>query len=116
LLLSFIISRVLIDTMPTLRTRASRGELPDPSQTPPSARKSKMRGDAIEVRESIEAKGDMDDDVEMEDADKGDVDADGESDVDADGEPDDVEPERGPKSLLQLIESSAHYLSNYEEE
>lgn len=91
-------------------------------------------GDAIEVQESIEAKPSVDEDVEMEDAggpDKGDAaapgaDADGDADgeADADGEPDDTgtgaaptpTPSREPKNLHQQIETTAHYLSNYEEE
>jgi chromatin structure-remodeling complex subunit RSC1/2 len=74
-----------------------------------------MANDAIEVRESIEAKGDVDDDIDMEDADSparkededvdmdgdgdadagadadadADADGDGDADADADGEPDD---------------------------
>jgi chromatin structure-remodeling complex subunit RSC1/2 len=102
-----------------------------------------MAGDAIEVRESIEAKGDVDKDVEMEDAidaagdvveedaeadadadaeadpdAEGEVDADGEPDVDADGEPDDgdAQPARDTKDLLNLIDETQSYLSNYEEE
>jgi chromatin structure-remodeling complex subunit RSC1/2 len=109
-----------------------------------------MAGDAIEVRESIEAKGDADDDVVMadaidakreevvedadapaeEDADadaEGELDADGEpdeeldadADADADGEPDDgdsTQRRRDLRELLNLIDETQSYLSNYQEE
>lgn len=88
-----------------------------------------MAGDAIEVRESIEAKGD----VEMSDVqdtvaarryskDDGDADADGELDadgdfdMDADGEPDDdAEQAQNQESidLLQLIKQTTEYLCEY---
>lgn len=88
-----------------------------------------MPGDAIEVRESIEAKGDVDDDVEMEDADSptrrdgrdadadADADADGDADMDADGEPDDMteqaRQEEDWRDLLQLIRDTSEYLCRY---
>ena len=90
-----------------------------------------MPADAIEVRESIEAKGDVDDDVEMEDADSpvrraddemdldadalGDEDAD--ADADADGEPDDMGDEARQeeewRNVLQLIKDTSEYLCHY---
>lgn len=99
--------------------------------------------DAIEVRESIEAKGDMDEDVEMGDAgaprdavgstaksgavadaettDAGtNVDADAEAegepgdDIDADGDPDDeVVRDDGTKDMLSLIRETSEYLCDY---
>lgn len=94
-----------------------------------------MANDAIEVRESIEAKGDVDDDVEMEDADspahrehgemdvdaEGDQDADGDADADADadadGEPDYMDEqarqEEEWRNLLQLIKDTSEYLCRY---
>lgn len=87
-----------------------------------------MAGDAIEVRESIEAKGD----VEMSDAQDtvaarrykddadadadGDIDADGDVDMDAEGEPDDdVDQAQNQESidLLQLIKQTTEYLCDY---
>lgn len=90
--------------------------------------------DAIEVRESIEAKGDVDDDVEMEDADadakdneprkaanKGkdadmahdrDNDDDDEKDQDED-EDEDEEESDSAKDLLQLIRDTSEYLCRY---
>jgi len=102
-----------------------------------------MAGDAIEVRESIEAKGDADEDIAMEDAidaagddakddapmktdtdpdadAPADMDADGEPDeeVDADGEPDEggAQPAQNIRELLNLIDETQSYLSNYKEE
>ena len=96
-----------------------------------------MPADAIEVRESIEAKGDVDDDVEMEDADSpvrraddemdldadadadadGDEDADADADADADGEPDDIGDEARQeeewRNILQLIKDTSEYLCHY---
>lgn len=87
-----------------------------------------MPGDAIEVRESIEAKGDVDEDVEMEDAedatrpndgdDAADADADADDDVDADGEPDDdadvaQEYDNSARDLLQLIRETSEYLCRF---
>ena len=96
-----------------------------------------MPADAIEVRESIEAKGDVDDDVEMEDADSpvrraddemdldadadadadGDEDADADADADADGEPDDIGDEALQeeewRNILQLIKDTSEYLCHY---
>jgi len=96
-----------------------------------------MPGDAIEVRESIEAKGDVDEDIEMEDADGSatprknkdknkDKDADGDikmggasgtGDVDADGEPDDevaqTQQDDSQRDLLQLIRETSEYLCRY---
>ena len=92
-----------------------------------------MPADAIEVRESIEAKGDMDDDIEMEDADSpvrraddamdldadahGDEDADADADADADGEPDDIGDEARQeeewRNVLQLIKDTSEYLCHY---
>jgi chromatin structure-remodeling complex subunit RSC1/2 len=86
-----------------------------------------MPGDAIEVRESIEAKGDVDDDIEMEDADSPerrqdedvDMDADGDADADADadGEPDDMDEqarqEEEWRNTLQLIKDTSEYLCRY---
>ncbi len=94
-----------------------------------------MPADAIEVRESIEAKGDVDDDVEMEDADSpvrrgddemdldadadadGDEDADADADADADGEPDDISDEARQeeewRNVLQLIKDTSEYLCHY---
>ena len=79
---------------------------------------------SIEVRDSIEAKGANDEDVEMEDAgDQMDIDADADADAegeeDAEGEPDDGEPSRSssdPKNLLQVIDNTSQYLCNYTEE
>jgi len=91
---------------------------------------------ASEVRESIEAKGSEDDqDVDMDDADAADSaeidvavadrDADGDDDADADGEVDPdadhaggkdaVQHGREGRDLLSLIESTSHYLCNFEE-
>lgn len=109
-----------------------------------------MEGDAIEVRESIEAKGNKDEDVVMGDATdatnergasadadadadadaEGDVDAEGEpdeeadadadADADAEGEPDDgdsnTQQRRDQRELLNLIDATQSYLSNYKEE
>lgn len=89
--------------------------------------------DAIEVRETIEAKGDVDDDIDMDDADSpmrnendemdvdvdGDADADGEADADADadGEPDDMGEEARQeeewRNLLQVIKDTSEYLCQY---
>ncbi|KAK4156835.1 hypothetical protein C8A00DRAFT_40741 [Chaetomidium leptoderma] len=132
--------------MPTLRERPSRGEMspakkgsqnsPTAMRSTPRKRRGSMSNDAIEVRESIEAKGDVndvndDDDVEMEDAysparkEDEDEDADGEADadadvdmdVDADGEPDDVSEqtrqEEEWRNILQLIKDTSEYLCRY---
>ncbi|KAL2194527.1 hypothetical protein P885DRAFT_42786 [Corynascus similis CBS 632.67] len=130
--------------MPTLRERPSRGEIspakasqnsPTATRSTPRKRRSSMANDAIEVRESIEAKGDVDDDVEMEDADspahrehgemdvdaEGDQDADGDADADADadadGEPDYMDEqarqEEEWRNLLQLIKDTSEYLCRY---
>jgi chromatin structure-remodeling complex subunit RSC1/2 len=127
--------------MPTLRERPSRGEMspakkashnsPTATRSTPRKRRSSMANDAIEVRESIEAKGDVDDDVEMEDADSpargedeemdvdadGDPDGDGDADADADGEPDDMDEqarqEEEWRNLLQLIKDTSEYLCRY---
>lgn len=96
-----------------------------------------MANDAIEVRESIEAKGDVDDDIEMDDADAesparrededvdmdadgdadADADADGDADADADGEPDDMDEqarqEEEWRNILQLIKDTSEYLCHY---
>jgi chromatin structure-remodeling complex subunit RSC1/2 len=90
-----------------------------------------MPGDAIEVRESIEAKGDVDDDIEMEDADSperkqdedvdmdadGDADGHADADTDADGEPDDMDEqarqEEEWRNTLQLIKDTSEYLCRY---
>jgi chromatin structure-remodeling complex subunit RSC1/2 len=93
-----------------------------------------------EAHESIEAKFARDEDVEMRDAvdpanDDEDADAEGESDIDAEGEPDedmdadaeadaDGEPDdsqmsagaRQERDLLELIEETAKYLCELEEE
>lgn len=84
--------------------------------------------DAIEVRESIEAKGDVDDDVEMEDADANDddkrkaADKDQDADMADDREDDDEEDEDededeeesdSAKDLLQLIRDTSEYLCRY---
>lgn len=87
---------------------------------------------SIEVRDSIEAKGTNDEDVDMEDAENQmdvdadadadadvDADADAEGEEDADGEPDDVVPSRSskdPRDLVQIIESTSNYLCNFTEE
>ena len=81
---------------------------------------------SIEVRDSIEAKGTNDEDVDMEDAENqmdvdadADADADAEGEEDADGEPDDAAPSRsskGPRDLVQVIENTSNYLCNYTEE
>ena len=136
--------------MPTLRERPSRGEISSSknlssstSRTPTKARKQHdMAGEAIEVRDSIEAsieaKGD--DDLEMRDADgdlvvddedadadgdvdmdaDGDADADADADadgeVDADGEPDDeadVGRDDSSRDMLQLIRDTSEYLCSY---
>ncbi|KAL2132869.1 hypothetical protein VTI74DRAFT_3215 [Chaetomium olivicolor] len=126
--------------MPTLRERPSRGEIspakkvpqnsPTATRSTPRKRRSSMPGDAIEVRESIEAKGDADDDVEMPDADTparsendtkdvdAERDADADDDVDADGEPDDEALEQARqeeewKNTLQLIKDTSEYLCHY---
>jgi len=83
-----------------------------------------MAGDAIEVRESIEAKGD----VEMQDANPvarrgpdpsldpagSDIDADGDVDMDAEGSPDDdsrqAQQDQSSIDLLQLIKEVSEYL------
>jgi len=85
-------------------------------------------GDAIEVAESIEAKGDVEmedtndraarpDDSDVDaDADE-DVDADGDIDMDAEGEPDDdaeqVQQDQSSVDLLQLIKDTSEYLCQY---
>ncbi|KAL2151607.1 hypothetical protein VTH82DRAFT_6705 [Thermothelomyces myriococcoides] len=127
--------------MPTLRERPSRGETspakkasqnsPAATRSTPRKRRNSMANDAIEVRESIEAKGDVDEDVEMEDADSparregdemvvdgnGDQDADADADADADGEPDDMDEqarqEEELRNLLQLIRDTSEYLCRY---
>lgn len=98
-----------------------------------------MANDAIEVRESIEAKGDVDDDIEMDDADAesparrededvdmdadgdadadADADGDADADADADGEPDDMDEqarqEEEWRNILQLIKDTSEYLCHY---
>lgn len=80
-------------------------------------------GNASEVRESIEAKGAADRDVHMADAvaDE-DVDAEGEDDVDAEGDEDmdeqkpDNADQRDQQHLLDLIETTSHYLCTYREQ
>jgi chromatin structure-remodeling complex subunit RSC1/2 len=91
-----------------------------------------MANDAIEVRESIEAKGDVDDDdMDMEDADSsahrdadamdvdadGDADPDADGDADADGELDDMSEEARKeeewRNTLQLIKDTSEYLCRY---
>ncbi|KAK4228205.1 hypothetical protein QBC38DRAFT_362517 [Podospora fimiseda] len=140
--------------MPTLRERPSRGEnspakkISSYSSSPNKTRRSNnlynMPADAtsIEVRESIEAKGDIDDDVEMEDAVEyrrpattattttdADADADADGDIDAEGEPDDDIEVRGgglddddeededevdgQRDVLQLIKDTSEYLCRY---
>lgn len=129
--------------MPTLRERPSRADIspskksaqnsPTASRSTPRKRRGSMPADAIEVRESIEAKGDMDDDIEMEDADSpvrraddamdldadahGDEDADADADADADGEPDDIGDEARQeeewRNVLQLIKDTSEYLCHY---
>ncbi|KAM7196321.1 hypothetical protein V8F33_006230 [Rhypophila sp. PSN 637] len=133
--------------MPTLRERPSRGEIspakkPSPTasrSTPRSHRNSMAAADAIEVRESIEAKGDPEPgDVEMEDADgsaprdtedpeadadaDADADMDAEGEVDADGEADEDEDEDdgdamqqddSSRDMLQLIRETSEYLCRY---
>lgn len=86
--------------------------------------------DAIEVRESIEAKGDVDDDVDMEDADAKDdeprkpTDKDHDADMadnreddedeDQDQDEEDEEEESdSAKDLLQLIRDTSEYLCRY---
>lgn len=83
--------------------------------------------DTPEVLESIEARGPEHEDVEMEDADAdadvdadADADADGDidEDVDAEGEPDDLEmaqPDRPPRDMFELIESTSKYLCSFRE-
>ncbi|KAK4099865.1 hypothetical protein N658DRAFT_147231 [Parathielavia hyrcaniae] len=127
--------------MPTLRERPSRVEMspakkasqnsPTATRSTPRKRRSSMPADAIEVRESIEAKGDVDDDIEMEDADSparnknedvdmdadGDADADADPDADAEGEPDDMDEharqEQNWRNTLQLIKDASDYLCRY---
>ncbi|KAL2185938.1 hypothetical protein L209DRAFT_754425 [Thermothelomyces heterothallicus CBS 203.75] len=125
--------------MPTLRERPNRGETspakkasqnsPTATRSTPRKRRSSMANDAIEVRESIEAKGDVDEDVEMEDADSparreddemvvnGNGDQDADADADADGEPDDMDEqarqEEELRNLLQLIRDTSEYLCRY---
>lgn len=121
--------------MRTLRNRASRGNsVPDQqpqSQTDANAT-TMSAGNATTPQESIEAKPGVDEDVEMKDAGAADADADAEGepdadadadgDVDAEGEPDDdtvpaaSRPNRDQRDLLQLIETTAHTFSSYEEE
>lgn len=105
---------------------SEQGKTPNPQNK--QALNSNMPGDAIEVRESIEAKPSVDqEDVEMEDAGDtrkeedapmdDDIDADGEAD--ADGEPDDDDPSASgqePRSLIQLIDATQLFLSEFEEE
>lgn len=85
--------------------------------------------DAIEVRESIEAKGDADDDVEMEDADAKDDeprkpanknvnkdmadDRDADDDEEDEDEDEDEEESDSAKDLLQLIRDTSEYLCRY---
>lgn len=96
-----------------------------------------MAADAIVVRESIEAKGDVEmDDVDDtktrrapeaeadEDADgdadedaEGDVDADGDIDMDAEGDTDDggdqAQQDQSSIDLLQLIKETSEYLCHF---
>ncbi|KAK3384811.1 hypothetical protein B0H63DRAFT_471677 [Podospora didyma] len=127
--------------MPTLRERTSRGEISPAKKTSPAqpksiarSHRSSMAGDAIEVRESIEAKAVSDDDVDMDDADTrrgdddsdadadADADMDDEGDVDADGEPDegddvdddmDEQQDEGSRDMLLLIKDTSEYLCRY---
>lgn len=133
--------------MPTLRERPSRGEIspakkgsPTTSRSTPRSHRNSMAADAIEVRESIEAKGDAVD-VEMEDADgsaprgtedadadagadadadadadmdaEGEVDADGEPDDDDDGDPMQQDESDSSRDMLQLIRETSEYLCRY---
>ncbi|KAK3348119.1 hypothetical protein B0H65DRAFT_508072 [Neurospora tetraspora] len=141
--------------MPTLRERPSRGDFSPAKRnttssaaaptrttartTPRTTRRQSSNTnsntmaaaptrDAIEVRESIEAKGDVDDDVEMEDADANDddkrkaADKDQDADMADDREDDDEEDEDededeeesdSAKDLLQLIRDTSEYLCRY---
>ncbi|KAK0713780.1 hypothetical protein B0T26DRAFT_873826 [Lasiosphaeria miniovina] len=129
--------------MPTLRERPSRGEIspakkssPTASKSTPRSHRSSMAGDAIEVRESIEAKVTSNNgDVEMKDADNAprkvredvdadadadadaDVDADADADADADGESDedmdDAQHDDSSPDILQLIKETSEYLCHY---
>ena len=87
--------------------------------------------DANEVRESIEAKGDVNDDVEMEDADAGAKDdqprkaakrdhdtdmaddRDDDDDEEDEDEDEDEEESDSARDLLQLIRDTSEYLCRY---
>ncbi|KAK3487219.1 hypothetical protein B0T13DRAFT_491774 [Neurospora crassa] len=145
-----------VAAMPTLRERPSRGDSSPAKRnttssaaaptrtaartTPRTTRRQSSNinsnimaaapaRDAIEVRESIEAKGDVDDDVDMEDADAKDdeprkpTDKDQDADMagdredaeeeDHDQDEEDEEESDSAKDLLQLIRDTSEYLCRY---